>query len=232
MRKIAFAGLLLTAAAITASAQQWEFGGVGGTAFLNTVPVSGASGSGTAGFSHGAVFGGYLGQNISSHIAGEIRYEYMQDNLSLSSGGSNASFAGVSHALHYDLLFHTNRLNSHAQLFAAIGGGMKIFDGTGTEAAYQPLSQFGYFTKTQTLKPMGDFGGGVRIMLSKHVFLRAEVRDFITAFPTQVLTPPPGVKYSKLLHDVVPMAGLSYAFGPVGNTQAQPPNVSQDPIQK
>jgi hypothetical protein len=27
-----------------------------------------------------------------------------------------------------------------------------------------------------------------------------------------VLTPPPGVKYSSLLHDIVPMVGLSYMF--------------------
>jgi hypothetical protein len=231
MKNFGFATLLLAVGAISANAQQWEFGGIGGAAFLNTVPVSGPTGSATAGFQHGGVFGGFLGQNISSHIAGEIRYEYMQSNLSLSSSGSSASFAGISHALHYDVLLHTNRHNSPVQLFVAIGGGMKIFTGTGVEAAYQPLSQYGYFTKTQTLKPMGDFGGGMRVMLNRHLFLRAEIRDFVTAFPTQVLTPPPGVKYSKLLHDVVPMAGLSYVFGESAPAQ-QPGTVNQTPNQK
>jgi hypothetical protein len=59
---------------------------------------------------------------------------------------------------------------------------------------------------------MASVGGGVRFAISRHVVLRAEVRDFITAFPTAVLTPPAGVKYSKLLHDIVPMAGLSYEY--------------------
>jgi hypothetical protein len=212
MRTISIGVLLAAATAVCANAQQWEFGGIGGGAFLNNVPVSSPVGSATAGFQPGGVFGAFLGQNIAPHIAGEIRYEYMQSNLELTSGGSKATFSGVAHAIHYDLLLHTNRKNSPVQFFAAVGGGMKVFRGTGREAAWQPLSQFGYFTKTQTLKPMASVGGGVRFAISRHVFLRAEVRDFITAFPTAVLTPPAGVKYSKLLHDIVPMAGLSYEY--------------------
>jgi hypothetical protein len=212
MRTIAIGVLLVAAAATCTHAQQWEFGGVGGAAFLNTVAVSSPAGSATAGFQQGGTYGAFLGQNISAHIAGEIRYEYMQSSLQLRSGGQSASFAGVAHAVHYDLLLHTNRHNSPVQLYAAVGGGMKYFMGTGTEAAYQPLNQFGYFTKTSTIKPMVDAGGGISFALSKRIFLRTEVRDFITQFPTQVLTPPPGVKYAKLLHDIVPMAGLSYMF--------------------
>ena len=87
---------------------------------------------------------------------------------------------------------------------------MKVFRGTGKEAAYQPLSQYGYFTKTQALKPMADFGAGVKVALTKKVFLRAEFRDYITAFPTQIITPPPGTKYGTLLHDIVPMVGLGF----------------------
>lgn len=212
MRTLAIGVLLLAAAAVCANAQQWEFGGVGGGAFLNTVSVTAPSGSATAGFQQGGVFGAFLGQNISAHIGGEIRYEYFQSNLELKNGGATATWPGQAHAIHYDLLLHTNSKSSTVQVFAAVGGGMKIFRGTGTEAAAQPLSQYGYFTKTQTLKPMASVGGGVRFALGKHVRLRFEVRDFITAFPTAVLTPPPGVKYAKLLHDIVPMAGLSYAF--------------------
>jgi len=222
--------VLVTAAATCGYAQQWEFGGIGGGAFLNSANVSGSAGSATAGFQQGGAFGAFLGQNMSSRFAGEIRYEFMQSNLELKSGGSSATFSGVAHAVHYDFLYHTNRRNSPVQFFVAVGGGMKIFDGTGKEAAYQPLSQFGYFTKTQTLKPMVDFGGGMRVMLSKHLFLRAEIRDFLTAFPTQVLTPAPGVKYPSLLHDIVPMAGLSYAFGPVA--AAQPANADLNQGQK
>ena len=212
MRTIGIGVLLLAAAAVCAQAQQWEFGGVGGGAFLNNVSVKAPAGSATAGFQPGGVAGAFLGQNMSSHIGGEIRYEFFQSNLQLKSGGASASFSGQAHAVHYDLLLHTHSKTSSVQLFGAVGGGMKVFVGTGTEAAIQPLYQFGYFTHTRTIKPMFDFGAGVRFGITKHVFMRIEVRDFITAFPTAVLMPPAGVQYGNILQDIVPMAGLSYVF--------------------
>jgi hypothetical protein len=204
--------VLLAGAALCAKAQQWEFGGAGGGAFLNNVAVTAPAGSATAGFKSGAVAGVFLGQNMNSHIGGEIRYEFFQSDLELKSGGNSATFSGQAHALHYDLLIHTSPKTSKVQLFGAVGGGMKLFRGTGTEAAHQPLYQYGYFTNTRQIMPLFTAGGGVRIGLSKRVFLRIEVIDFITGFPTQVLTPPAGVKYGGILQDIVPMVGLSYAF--------------------
>ncbi|MCU1232431.1 MAG: hypothetical protein JWP63_398 [Candidatus Solibacter sp.] len=202
--------MILAATAAAGFGQQWEFGGLAGGGFLNTVPVSSSVGTATAGFQTGAAFGGYVGFNQYKHIGGELRYTYLQSNLSLKSGGSEASFSGISHVVGYDVIFKTTRNGGKVQLFAAVGGGMKVFRGTGKEAAYQPLSQFGYFTKTQALKPMVDAGVGVKIALSRKAFLRTEFRDYITAFPTQVLTPPPGAKYGKLLHDLVPMVGIGF----------------------
>jgi hypothetical protein len=214
MKKIAIEVLLLAAAAVCAQAQQWEFGGLGGGSFLNEVSVSAPSpaGSGNAGFATGGVVGAFLGQNISTHIAGEIRYEFFRTDLQLKGGGNSATWPGQAHAFHYDLLWHTHSADSSVQFFAAVGGGMKLFRGTGTEAAVLPMMQYGYFTKTHAVKPMGDFGGGVRFAVSKRVFLRVEIRDFITAFPTAVLTPPANVKYGSILNDIVPMADLSYVF--------------------
>jgi hypothetical protein len=180
-----------------------------GGGFLNSVSASNSFGSATAGFAPGAAFGGYVGYNSYRHIGGELRYGFLQSDLKLSGGGTSATFAGQSHVLHYDVIFHTHN-NKKAQLFAAVGGGMKIFRGTGAESAYQPLSQYGYFTKTQVLMPMGDFGAGVKFAISRKVYLRTEFRDYITAFPTQVLTPPAGTKYGSILHDIVPMVGISF----------------------
>jgi hypothetical protein len=199
--------LLAAALAAVSSAQQWEFGGMAGGGFLNTVSTSNTYGAATAGFQPGAAFGGYVGYDSYKHIGGELRYGFLQSDLKLSNGGSTATFSGQSHVLHYDIIFHTHG-NKKTQLFAAVGGGMKIFRGTGTEQAYQPLYQFGYFTKTQVLKPMGDFGAGVKFALSRKVYLRTEFRDYITAFPKEVLTPPAGTKYGTLLHDFVPMVGI------------------------
>jgi hypothetical protein len=57
---------------------------------------------------------------------------------------------------------------------------------------------------------MGSVGAGVKIALSHKVYLRTEFRDYITAFPKEIIAPPPGTKYGMLLHDFVPMVGLGF----------------------
>jgi hypothetical protein len=202
--------LLLAAAAAAAYAQQWEVGGAAGGSFLPGVTANGPSGSATAGFKSGFTAGAFVGQNLYRHLSGEIRYNFTQSDLKLSSGGTTATFGGNTHSVYYDLRIHTNRRESRAELYAAIGGGMRIFRGTGTEAAYQPLSQFAYFTKTQAVKPMLSAGAGVKFRLTPHMSLRTEVRDFFTPFPKDLITPAPGVKIGRFLHDITPMIGISY----------------------
>jgi hypothetical protein len=204
--KILTISIFAMCAATAALAQQWEVGGVAGGSFLNTVPASGA----TAGFASGVVAGGFLGTRLLPHLSGEARYEFFQSDLQLTDNGQTAKFAGRTHALHYDVLFHFNNTESKVQFYAAAGGGVKIFQGTGMEQAYQPLSQYGYFTKTNAIKPMLSLGGGMTIRLSERIALRAELRDMMTGFPTQVLTPAPGVRFGSLLNDVVPMVGIEY----------------------
>lgn len=193
-------------AATAALAQQWEIGGVAGGGFLNSVSASGA----TAGFAPGLVGGAFVGNRLFAHFSGELRYEFFQSDLQLSSGGQTARFGGVAHAVHYDVLYQFKETESRTQFYAALGGGMKLFRGTGAEEAYQPLSQYGYFTKTQAVKPLISAGGGMTVRLTPKLALRAEVRDFISPFPTQVLTPAPGVKFGSLLNDIVPMVGIEY----------------------
>jgi hypothetical protein len=212
MKILGLSILLLSFSAVSGFAQQWEVGGMGGGSFLNSVAVNSSDGSARAGFQPGAAVGAFVGYDSYKHIGGELHYEFMQSDLKLSSGGSSATFSGNSQALHYDVIFHTASSESKVQLFAAVGGGMKIFRGTGAEESYQPLSQFGYFTKTQSLKPMASVGGGVKWSLSKKVYLRMEFRDYITAFPKDIITPAPGTKYGVLLHDFVPMIGLGFVM--------------------
>jgi len=209
MRSLVFSAVIL-AAASTAFAQQWEFGAVGGGSLLSDVSVSGPAGKATAGFAPGAALGAFFGENLYTHFTGEVRYEYLQSDLRLSSGGQTAQFTGGAHALHFDMLYHTNRKESRTQFFASLGGGVKVFRGTGAPEAYQALSQIGYFTKTQAIKPMVSVGGGLTFQLAPRIFLRAEVRDFITAFPTELITPAPGMKFGSLLNDIVPLVGITY----------------------
>lgn len=209
MRSITLSASLILAAT-AAFGQQWNIGAMGGGGFLDNVSATSSAGSATAGFAPGFVAGVFLRENLYTHISGEFHYEYMQSDLRLTSGGQSAQFTGASHAAHYDLVYHTNRGESPVQFFGSLGGGVKAFVGTGTEAAYQPLSQFGYFTKTTTVKPMGDAAVGVTFRLSSKLSLRAEIRDFVSPFPTAVLTPPQGVKYGSLLNEIVPMVGIVY----------------------
>lgn len=212
MRAIRFA-VLTVAAGTAAFAQQWEFGLVGGTSISNTVAATSTAGSATAGFATGFAAGAFLKENVRrfANISGELRYEYLESNMRLSSAGQTASFSGYTHAIHYDVVYHTNPQESPVQVFGALGGGVKVFEGTGTQEAYQPLSQFGYFTKTDAIKPMISAGGGISVRLGPSFLLRAEVRDFISEFPKAVLTPPPGVKYGSWLNDVVPMISIVYS---------------------
>jgi hypothetical protein len=195
----------------TCFGQRWEFGGTAGGSFLPSRPVTGGAGSASAGFQPGFSAGAFVGQSLNAHISGEIRYTFLQSDLKLSSGGTTATFSGNAHALYYDVLLHTSaRPESRTQFFVALGGGMKIFRGTGAEQAYQPLSQFAYFTRTQKVEPMASIGGGVKFKLSPHLAMRAEFRDFLTPFPTELITPAPGEKIGSLLHDFVPMIAISY----------------------
>jgi hypothetical protein len=197
-------------AASAAFAQQWEFGAEGGGSLLSNVSVSGA-GKATAGFAPGAAFGVFVGENLYSHLTGELHYEFLQSDPRISSAGQTTSpFSGVTHALHFDMVYHTNRKESRTQFFASVGGGVKVFEGTGAPQAYQALSQFGYLTKAQDVKPMVSVGGGLTYQLAPRIFLRAEIRDFISAFPTQVIAPAPGMKFGSLLNDIVPLVGITY----------------------
>lgn len=206
--------IVMAAAAAACMAQQWEFGGSAGGSFLTTADLKTLSGSSaTAGMKPGAVFGAYLGQNLYNHVSGEIRYEFVMGDLRLKSGGSEATFGAQAHMLHYDVLLHTGGRDAVTQFFAVFGGGMKVFRGTGTEVSVQPLSQFAYLTKTQEVKPMGTIGAGVRMVLAKNLVFRAEIRDFITPFPSEVITPAMNASLKgNVLHNIVPMASLGLVF--------------------
>jgi hypothetical protein len=202
--------ILIAGAASALFAQEWEIGGSAGASYTPGVHISNPAGSATAGLQTGFLLGGYLGQNLYRNLSGEIRYGFSTGALRLASNGAETSFSSVSHRVHYDLLLHTSRSAARAQYFLALGGGIRVFRGTGAEAAYQPLSQFAYLTKTQTVKPMASVGAGVRFQLSTRVFLRMEFRDYISSFPEELITPAPGSKVGSLLHDLVPMLEISY----------------------
>ncbi len=52
----------------------------------------------------------------------------------------------------------------------------------------------------------------MKYAVSKHVGLRLEVRDYLTPFPQDVVTPVPPVKHEGWLHNIVPVVGLNFLF--------------------
>ena len=210
MRKITIGCVLALLSAVACSAQGWEVGGMASYGFYRTLDVTNPVGSAVAGLSPGTAFGAVVGHNAGGLLGGEFRYSYEMSDLKLSSGGTDVKFAGMAHILGYDLVLHRRPKHGAKILpFLAVGGGMKIYRGTGTEQAYQPLSDIALLSKTQEIKPMISAGGGVKLRLGQRVILRAAWKSAITSphFLRQVITPLPGTKVS---------GWLKSGFGPHG----------------
>jgi|SRR5579871_5140102 len=213
MQKVTFGLTLGLLFAGISAAQEWEVGGMASYGFYRNVDATNPAGTASAGFGPGAAFGAVVGYNTSSRIGGEFRYAFEMNGLRLSSGGTTASFSGQSHVIGYDLILHPRvRHAGKLQPFLAVGGGMKIYRGTGTEQAFQNLEQFALLTRSQDVEPMISVGGGVKLQLSQHLLLRAEIRDYLTPFPKGVITPVPPTNIGGWLNDFVPMIGISYTF--------------------
>ena len=120
--------------------------------------------------------------------------------LALSSGGTTATFGAHTQQFHYDMLWHaTPSRIPHPSLVAA-GAGIKLYQGTGAQVAYQPLSNIALLTQQQDLRPLVSAGGGVKFQISPHVQLRLDVHDYLTPFPKNVITPNAGAKVGGWLH--------------------------------
>lgn len=208
MRAICALALCCTAAL----AQNWEAGGLAGGGFYQNANVTNAVGSAVTGFRNGPVFGGLIGHNMYRYISGELHYGFSRHDLKVSGAGSEATFKGMAHAVHYDFLLHTAPVGARVRPFVAAGGGGKLFRGTGAETAYQPLSQYALLTKTQEWKPLIAVGGGIKTQIAPRVYLRVEFRDQITPFPKNVIAPAPGATIKGWLHDFIPMAGITFTF--------------------
>lgn len=204
--------LILGSAGLFAQTQEWEIGGAGGYAFAKTNNVSNDTASGEAGFRSGYIVSAVAGNHMWRFLSGEVRYVYRKGPLKVNSDGGNATLAGDSHAVSYDLLLHTASREAKVRPYVAFGGGIKIFRGRGEESEYQPGRELAVLTKTQQNVPLLSVGGGVSVRLSSFSVLRLDFRDHITPFPTEVILPAPGAKVHGFLHDFLPLVGISLTF--------------------
>src|ERR1700731_1138151 len=201
---------ILFVCAASAMAQSWEAGGGVGGSFYTSQDVTSAAGSASAKIQTGVSGGAWLGNNFRGHWSGEVRYEYATGGLSLSSGGTTATFGAHSQQFHYDVMWHAAPAESRVRPFVAVGAGVKLYQGVGMQMVYQPLSNFALLTQQQDLAPMISAGGGIKFLSSPHVQLRVDVHDYLTPFPKNVIPPNAGAKVSGWLQDFVPMVGISF----------------------
>jgi hypothetical protein len=207
--------LLFAAALLVATpasyAQKWEFGGGAGGGFYTARDVVHPAISGSAKIGSGIAASAWLVNNNGQHWGGEIRYDFQQGELQLTSGGTRAGFSGLSHAVHYDFHLHMTDRDARVRPFVAFGGGAKVYRGTGTEVAAQPLNNLALLTKTSDLRPMASVGAGIKFN-ARRVGLRIEAHDYITPFPDKVIAPALNSSVSGWVHDFVVSIGLSILF--------------------
>jgi hypothetical protein len=193
-----------------AVAQTWEVGGGVGGGFYTSETVNSPAGSASAKLQTGFAGSIWLGNSWQNHWSGELRYDYGMSPLALSSGSTTATMSAHTQQFHYDLMWHATPSESRIRPYVAFGGGVKLYNGTGAQVAYQPLSNIALLTAQQDLTPLVSVGAGVKVQLSPHVQLRFDVHDYLTPFPNKVITPNAGAKVSGWLQEITPMVGISY----------------------
>ena len=211
VRRLIVLGLLSSCALL---AQKWEVGVAGGGSFYTSQAFTGSISSADASFSTALAASVWLGNDSGRFLGGEVRYDFEASHPQLTSGSDKETLAGQTHAIHYDFLFHFTPRTSRVRPFVSAGAGIKVYRGTGQELAYQgPLENVGLLTKMQDLKPMVSLGAGIKFAVSPSIQFRVEVHDYLTPFPTNVVTPTFGTKGGGgWLQDFVPMFGLSFTF--------------------
>jgi hypothetical protein len=209
MRLLLRAAILLSPLTFLLSGQTWEFGGSAGYGVSRDVTATTGAVSASAGFQSGFAFGGVLGNQINRWVGGEARYTFLTDDLRVSSGSTKATLGAHSHAIHYDVLLHAASRESKIRPFIAAGAGVKLYRGTGTEQAFQPLSNIVVLTHTNEAQPLVSVGGGVKFAVSRKALVRLDFRDYATPLPSSLLAVPPNAKISGWMHDFVFMIGVS-----------------------
>jgi hypothetical protein len=197
--------------ASSAMAQSWEVGGGVGGGFYTSQNITSTTGSASAKIQPGVAGSVWLGNTWQGRWSGELRYDYGMGDLALSSGGTTATFAARTQQFHYDIMWHATSSESRIRPYVGVGAGVKLYQGTGAQVAYQPLSNIALLTQQQDLTPLVSAMGGIKYQISTHVQLRLDVHDYLTPFPKNVITPNIGSKIGGgWLQDIVPMIGISY----------------------
>ena len=191
---------------------RYELGGGVVGSFYDKKTLTSTAGNADAGFDMGLGASAWIGHNMYPKISGEIRYDYLRNDMTLESGSTKASFGGESHAIHYDVHFHFAEVGAKFRPYIITGAGVKIYRGTGQERAFQPLSQIAVLTHTQELTGLLSVGAGIKFQVGEKVQLRFEFRDNISRFPKKVIAPNRASGGDGWINNFAPTAGVSVLF--------------------
>jgi hypothetical protein len=136
---------------------KWRLGVLAGYGMAPAATAEGGGGRADTGFKPGAALGVAGGQELYEHLGGEFRYLFRFQDLKVSSGGVEVGFNGRAQAVHYDLLVLARGRQAPVRPYVAVGGGVKLYEGRGEEAAWQPLSRYAILTRTRQVA--GHSGG-------------------------------------------------------------------------
>src|ERR1041385_257799 len=198
---VCFAVAMLPAA----MAQKCDFGVGAGGSFYTSQDVTLGSSSAAAKLKTNVAVSTFVSNNISDRWGGELRYSYGLGDLQLKNGSTEAVFGAETHTINYNFLMYARPSESKVRPFLSAGAGIKFYRGTGTESVTQPLSQYALLTKVDDLTGVVSVGGGVKMRLGSHAWLRFDVHDYMSPFPKKVITPTGGANVEGWLHDIVPM---------------------------
>lgn len=203
---------ILAAGPLGAQQPKWHLGVLAGYALAPAATAAQGGEQAETGFKAGAVLGAQGGQDLYEHLGGEFRYVFRFSDLKVSRAGTQVRFSGRSQTVHYDLLVFARGRAAPVRPYVAVGGGVRIYQGTGEEAAFQPLSRFAILTRTRQVVGLASLGGGVKIRIGERSWLRWEIRDYLTPFPKTVIAPGRGADIRGWVHDLTPMAGIGVEF--------------------
>jgi Outer membrane protein beta-barrel domain len=192
-------------------AQNWEAGVGAGFGHYRSVSISGPTGSGSVGFGPRFVVSAIVGKRFAEHLAVEARYIYQDGDLQILGRGVEANLDGDSSALAGELVYSLFGWHASLRPYFAAGSGIKVYRGTQNPAANEPLMDLARLHHESQLVGLISYGGGLKWHFGERWLVRLDLRDYMTPFPTQVISAAPGVHLNGWLHDFVPMLGVSWS---------------------
>lgn len=206
------AAVLGLGCSVLSNAEQWEIGGSLGYGLYRKGIVFAPAGNAAAGIRSRFAAGGWLGQDRYEYIGGEVRYTYQDGDPFLSAPGARTNIQGHSHAIHYDLLIHTESQERRIRPYVAAGLGAKLYVISGPSNPAAPLGDIATLTTRDETKLLFSLGGGVKIRLRPHLLVRVDFRDYLSTFPKRIIAPAPGATARGIFQQFTPMIGIGYLF--------------------